>query len=130
MTNREKEDTRKFELAVEWIWKFKRGKSIKTFFEENKYDRVIIYGMGLLGEILRDEISEYVTICFDRKGKNKMYGDIVDINDIKKLGIELNNSNLVVITLMDIDREIESNFYQLGFSGDVLNLYDIILFYS
>ena len=59
-----------------------------------------------------------------------MYGNIVDINDIDKFKISLNDSDLVVITLMDLDRKIESDFYKRGFQGDVLNLYDIVEFYS
>ena len=127
---REEDNKRKFALAVEWLWKCKKGKSIKPFFEENGYDRVMIYGMGLLGELLQDEISEYVSVCFDRKGKDSMYGNIIDIGDIDKLEIDLNDYNLVVITLMDLERKIESNFYRLGYKGDILNLYDIIKFYS
>lgn len=130
MDRKEEENKRKFELVVDWLWKYKRGKSIKPFFEENKYDRVMIYGMGLLGELLRDEISEYVSVCFDRKGKNNMYGDVIDLSEIEEKGINLNDSNLVVITLMDMDWEIESLFYHLGYKGDILNLYDIVKYFS
>lgn len=127
---KEEENKRKFELVVDWLWKYKKGKSIKLFFEENNYDRVMIYGMGLLGELLRDEISEYVTVCFDRKGKNNMYGDVIDLSEIEERGINLNDSNLVVITLMDMDWEIESLFCHLGYKGDILNLYDIVKYFS
>ena len=130
MQSREEIDKRKFILAVDWFWKYKKGKSIRAFFEENGYSRIIIYGMGVLGELLQDEIPEYVAVCFDRKGKSNMYGNIVDIKDIDKFKISLNDSDLVVITLMDLDRKIESDFYKRGFQGDVLNLYDIVEFYS
>ena len=130
MQSREEIDKRKFILAVDWFWKYKKGKSIRAFFEENGYSRIIIYGMGVLGELLQDEIPEYVAVCFYRKGKSNMYGNIVDINDIDKFKISLNDSDLVVITLMDLDRKIESDFYKRGFQGDVLNLYDIVEFYS
>ena len=59
-----------------------------------------------------------------------MWGDTVDLSEIDEKGIILNDSNLVVITLMDLDRKIESSFYHLGFQGDILNLYDIVLIYS
>lgn len=130
MDRKEEENRRKFQLAVEWLWKCKRGKSLKTFFEENHYERVIVYGMGLLGELLLDEISEYVTICFDRKGSNPRYENVVNPDDIEESGICINDSDLAVITLMDLDRKIESKFYHLGFQGDVLNLYDIVQFLS
>lgn len=130
MSGMREEDKRKFELTVDWLWKYKKGQSLKAFFEKNNYDRVIIYGMGLLGELLRDEISEYVTACLDQKGKNGAYGDVICIHDIDKSGIQINDSNLVVVTLMDLDRKIESQFYNLGFCGDILNLYDIVCFYS
>lgn len=127
---REEENRRKYELTVDWLWKCKKGKTLSTFFEKNNYNRVIIYGMGELGQLLREEISEYVSVCFDRRGKNNMWGDTVDLSEIDEKGINLNDSNLVVITLMDLDRKIESSFYHLGFQGDILNLYDIVLIYS
>ena len=129
MSNREEDYKRKYGVLVEWLWKYKRGESIKRFLEDNNYNHIIIYGMGLLGELLMDEVSEYVEICFDQKEKDYTFGKATKFSDADQMGDELGNCNLAIITLIDADREIESSFYRLGFQGDVLHLYDIVKFY-
>ncbi len=129
MSSREEDYKRKYELVVEWLWKYKRGKNIKRFLEDNNYSHVIVYGMGLLGELLIDEVSEYVEVCFDKKEKDYVCGKTRRLEDADRLGGELSKCNLAIITLIDADREIESSFYRLGFEGDVLHLYDIVKFY-
>jgi len=64
-----------FNLLNQWINVINHGKSIDDYFIRNNYKTVAIYGMGEIGERLRDALvnSDYITgiIGIDRDSVNK-----------------------------------------------------------
>ena len=55
-------------LMSEWISLYQKNKCLSTFFDHYKYNTVAIYGMGVLGERLFDELKEHsinISFCID-----------------------------------------------------------------
>lgn len=47
-----------FPLLAQWLGLRQRGESLCSYFEDNGIDHVAIYGMGVLGERLYEELRE------------------------------------------------------------------------
>lgn len=93
-------------LLTYWLKICQNGKSLKKYFEEKKYNNVIIYGYGPIGERLMDELRrEDINVCL-----------IVDSNlaeEDSRLGriedLEKQDADVVVVTPTFAYKEIKSS---------------------
>ncbi len=54
-----------FQVLYQWLTVRQRGGTLKPFFEDNRLNRVAIYGMGELGERLLEELrSAGITVDY------------------------------------------------------------------
>ena len=68
-----------FHILNQWLYLRQRGKGLKLFFQDNLIESVAIYGMGILGERLFDELKEDgITVKYgiDRIASSKNIPDL------------------------------------------------------
>lgn len=72
-----------FHILSQWLYLKQRGKGLQPYFRDNRINRIAIYGVGVLGERLYDELKDSdITIEYaidrlaDRKNISglKIYG--------------------------------------------------------
>lgn len=112
-----------FMLMNQWLITKQQGKEIITYFHENNYKKIAIYGMSFAGERLYDELqASDVEVCYaiDRRADN-LYVDL----DIYTLEDELPEVDVIVVTAISFFDSISD---QLAEKTDVpvVSLEDII----
>lgn len=112
-----------YHLLVQWLTIKQEGKSLVSFFAENGYKTIAIYGMKELGERLYEELSDSeveVKYIID-KNADSMYADV----DIIRPDEPLEEVDAIVVTAVYYFEEIEE---MLGEKVDypVLSLSDIV----
>lgn len=94
-----------FALYDTWLLKKQMGKSVKEYFENNKYKRVAIYGMGKIGVRFYEELKlEEVEVLYviDRNAKKLNF-------DVECLlpEDEFQNIDVIVVTAINSYNEIK-----------------------
>lgn len=94
---------RKYEIMKKWH--MLHGKSISTFFYNNQYHHIAVYGIGELGTVLIDEVNNFagdLHICYgiDANKSGSRYKNI----PIYGLNSDLPEADVIVITpVLDCD---------------------------
>lgn len=91
-----------YELLNTWLKIKQNGKSLETFFEDNHYKKIGIYGMGELGNRLCEELSNSNIEIVYTADKAPMTTfsemDVIEINEMT------DNVDVVVVTpIFDFD---------------------------
>lgn len=112
-----------FMLMNQWLMAKQQNKEISSYFHENNYKKVAIYGMSYVGERLYDELlASDIEVCYaiDKRAEN-LYVDL----DIYTLGDELPEADVIVVTAISFFDEISD---KLAEETDipVVSLEDII----
>lgn len=99
-----------FLLMNEWIKSKQEGKHIKSYFEENGYKQIAVYGMSYVGERLIDELKDSgITIKYaiDRNAES-LYSelDIVSPEDV------LPEVDVIIVTAVTFFDEIQDTLEQ------------------
>ena len=128
-------DTIGFHLFDKWIRNARNGNSVVAFFKDNYYSNVSIYGMGIIGNQLFDELKgTEITVCYgiDKNADNIQNGvlPIIHPNDVKD--IELRQIDVIVVTPMDCYYDIEATLFGLigRFEVDVVSIETVIDYIS
>lgn len=85
-----------FMLLNQWLITKQQGKEIITYFHENHYKKIAIYGMSFVGERLYDELqASDVEVCYaiDKRADN-LYVDL----DTYSLEDDLPEVDVIVVT--------------------------------
>lgn len=99
-----------YKLLLKWLEIEQKGKSIRSFFVENGYKTIAIYGMKELGERLFDELRDSeveVKYIIDKKA-DTMYADV----DIITPEEEMEEVDAIVVTAIHYMDEIEEMLEQ------------------
>lgn len=107
----------------QWIINKQEGKSLVSFFEENGYKSIAIYGMSYLGERLKDELRGSgieVSYAIDKNAEN-IYADVV----VKHPEDDMDDVDAVVVTSVFFFDEIEEKLEKL-FDCPIISLEDIV----
>lgn len=94
-----------YKLLLKWLEIEQKGQSIRSYFTQNGYKTVAIYGMKELGERLFDELkdSEIEVKYIIDKNADAMYAEV----DIVKPDEELDEVDVIVVTAVHYMDEIE-----------------------
>lgn len=124
---KEKTRTNKFrgyyDLLNGWLKLKHQKKSLASWFQEEKINRVAVYGMGEIGYRLIEELQDSEVIVkfgIDRK-PDYAYGDF----EIKSLDEEIEGVDAIIITPIFAFEEVE-NELKKKFSGRIISIDDII----
>lgn len=112
-----------FPIAVKWLEIKQKKHSLAEYFEDKGIHNIAIYGMGPLGCRLYDEL-EYSSIeiryLMDRNPKG-----IDNILDYKTIGEEMDDVDVIVVTVISAQDQIISEIRKHGYSN-VIGLSEII----
>lgn len=112
-----------FMLMNQWMITKQQGKSIVSYFEENNYKTIAIYGMSYVGERLYDELSDSgieVAYAIDKRADN-IYMDI----DFYSVEDVLPKADVIVVTAITYFDEIAEKMEEVT-DIPVVSLEDII----
>ncbi|MEH2951326.1 hypothetical protein [Sporofaciens sp. JLR.KK001] len=111
------------QVMNQWIINKQEGKSLVTFFEENGYKTIAIYGMSYLGERLEDELRDSgikIAYAIDKNAEN-IYAD-VEVRDPEDAMDEV---DAVIVTSVFFFDEIEEQLENV-FDCPIISLEDIV----
>lgn len=112
-----------YQLLIEWLRIKQEGKSLTSFFIQNDYKTIAIYGMKELGERLYNELkdSEIQVKYIIDKNADVIYADI----DVVEPESTLEEVDVIVVTAIHYFDEIEM---MLGEKVDypIISLEDVI----
>lgn len=94
-----------FLMMNQWVKVKQKGKKLSTYFEQNGYKRIAIYGMSYAGETLMEELRDtdvQVVYGIDKKA-DSIYADV----DIVTMDDTLEEVDAVVVTAITFYDEIE-----------------------
>ncbi len=116
-----------FIVLDSWLKNYREGKRIETFFEDNDYHSIAIYGMGRLAEHILIELEESsikIEYGIDQKA-DQIYNDKIEIvrpADIMKM----KKVDAVIVTPLHCFNEIEVDLMDLGYDGEILSISQIV----
>lgn len=112
-----------YKLLLKWLEIEQKGHSIRSYFTDNGYKKIAIYGMKELGERLLDELKDSeveVKYIIDKKAET-MYADV----DIVTPDEDLEEVDAIVVTAIHYMDEIEEMLEQ-KVDYPILSLTEII----
>ena len=121
-------DYKGFRLYDDWLRLKRKGGSIDIFFEKNGYRRIAVYGLGLIGKQLVEELEGSdikVVFGIDIKGEEI---DVAGLDVLKPEQIidDGRETDAVVVTAMMSFYEIERNLIEIGYNKDIISIEDVI----
>ncbi len=124
---KKKIDTIGFHLFDKWMYNLRNGKKINRFFEDNFYSKIAIYGFGVIGKQIYQELldSQIEVICGVDQDTTKNAFDnlkIIRLDEIK----DRRDIEAIVITPLQYYTEIEERIYETGFKGDVVSIEQVV----
>lgn len=94
-----------FLMMNQWVKVKQEGKNLSSYFEENGYKKIAVYGMSYAGETLVDELKDTgveVLYGIDERA-DSLYAEV----DIVSAGDSLEEVDAVVVTAITFFDEIE-----------------------
>lgn len=112
-----------FKLMNRWLINKQQGKELATYFEDNSYKKVAIYGMSFVGERLYDDLrnTDVQVIYAIDKCTDKVYADL----EVCKLGDKLPKADVIVVTAITYYKKIVEELLKVT-DIPVVSLEDII----
>ncbi len=125
-------DTIRFRLYDKWLRNFREGKTIESFFRDNYYWNVAIYGMGLIGMQVFDELKDSgIQVCYgiDKNTKDRFVEglDIITPDCLRKRSQE---ADVIVITPVQYFYEIEKMLLGLTKDTEIVSIEQIVEYVS
>lgn len=111
------------QMFNQWLINKQEGKKLASFFEDNNYKSIAIYGMSYLGERLVDELKGSgieVKYAIDKNAAN-IYADV----EVKRPTDNLPGVDAVVVTAVYYFNEIEGELVELV-DCPVISLEDVL----
>ncbi len=118
-----------FRIYDDWIRMVRKGHSIKGFLKKNGYETIAIYGMGLIGRQLYEDLndSEYETVayCIDKNASQIMINgvEIITVNEVE---IQDKAVDAVIVTPVNYFYDIEKELLRYYKGVDILSVRDVI----
>lgn len=112
-----------YNMLNQWLMLKQEGKTLVSYFEENGYNTIAIYGMGEMGNRLYDELKGSdikIKYAID-KNASSTYSDI----DVFEVEDELEKVDVVVVTAVFAFDEIEEELSE-KIDFPVISLEDVV----
>lgn len=112
-----------YKMMTQWVKAKQQGKSLASYFEENDYKKVAIYGMSYAGEALVEELKDSdIQIAYGiDKNANAIYTDM----DVVTMDDDLKEVDAVVVTAITFFDEIEEELC-MKIDCPIISLEDIL----
>lgn len=112
-----------FLMMNQWVKVKQEGKNLSTYFSDNDYKKIAIYGMSYAGETLLEELrdSEVEVVYGIDKNADGIYADV----DIVSLDDDLENVDAIVVTAITFFDEIEEKLSQ-KVNCPIISLEDVL----
>lgn len=110
-------------LMNQWVKIKQEGKSLVSYFEQNKYKKIAIYGMSYIGNTLLNELKDtkiLVAYGIDQKA-DEIYLDI----DVLSMDEDLEEVDVVIVTAISDYDEIKNKLKQ-KIECPIVSLQDIL----
>lgn len=112
-----------FMLMNQWVRVKQEGKNLSSYFMDNGYKKIAVYGMSYAGETLIEELKGTeieVAYGIDRNA-DSLYGDV----DIVSMDDSLDEVDVIVVTAITFFSEIEEQLSR-KVNCPVVSLEDIL----
>ena len=112
-----------FLMMNQWVKVKQEGKNLASYFEQNGYKRIAVYGMSYAGETLLDELNGtnvQVVYGIDKKA-DKLYAGV----DILTIEEDLDEVDAVVVTAITFFDEIKEKL-SARINRPILSLEDVL----
>ncbi len=112
-----------FLMMNQWVKVKQEGKNLSSYFDQNSYKRIAIYGMGYAGETLVEELKgSDIEILY---GIDKKAGSLYADMDIVSLDDVLEEVDAIVVTAITYFNEIEEELSR-KVDCPILSLEDVL----
>ena len=126
-SSHEKKAWKMFRYSQKWLHILQNGNSIISYFEQRKWKRIAIYGMGYFGCCLFDELQgSNIEICY---GIDRNFVCDKDIIIIRRPEEVLDEVDVIVVTVSEGENNLinwlkERNSYQVVSLWEILDSYN------
>lgn len=94
-------------MLQEWVLLKARNQSVSAYLKQNGYEKIAIYGMNFIGELLLEELKDS---DIDVKYGIDKNADYIDVNiDVLKPDSELSEVDAVIVSAITYFDEIKYN---------------------
>lgn len=118
-----------YALSQQWITNKNEGKTLDSYFKEQNYNTIAIYGMGTLGELFLEEIKKSdlkVAYFIDKNSDDMFYGESnIEVTDLEGIHSKDDVDVVVITPIFDFD-EIMDELQNAGISCPMVSLEEII----
>lgn len=113
-----------FHIFNKWLYLKQRNISLETYFQDNLFSTIAVYGYGALGQRLTDDLKQMdlnIRCIIDRNAEKFKQSDI----SIVSLSENLPKSDVIVVTPVQFFYEIESDLEKITDSY-IVSLEDVV----
>lgn len=112
-----------YKMMTQWVKVKQQGKSLASFFEDNNYKRIAIYGMSYAGETLVEELKDSdIQIAYGiDNNANSMCTDV----DVITMDGDLKEVDAIIVTAITFFDEIEEEL-SMKVDCPIISLEDIL----
>lgn len=118
-----------YALSQQWITNKNEGKTLDSYFKEQNYNTIAVYGMGTLGELFLEEIKKSdlkVAYFIDKNSDDMFYGESnIEVTDLEGIHSKDDVDVVVITPIFDFD-EIVDELQNAGISCPMVSLEEII----
>lgn len=125
-------DTIGFQLYDKWLRLYREGKRLECFFNDNFYSKIAIYGMGLIGMQLYEELmcsDIQVIYAIDQKAKD-IYVEGLNILIPDCLEYKIEKPEAIVVTPVQCFYEIEKMLLGKVKNAEIISVEQIVEYVS
>lgn len=113
-----------YKMMNQWVKVKQQGKNLASYFEENGYKKIAIYGMSYAGQTLLEELRDSdIEVAY---GIDANAGSIYADVDVVTMNDNLEEVDAVVVTAITFYDEIEEDL-SLIMSCPIISLEDILI---
>jgi len=116
-----------FAMYDQWLHNYRDNKKIDTFFKDNSYNSIAIYGMGRISEhIIEDLKGSDISIKYGiDKNAEKIYFNEIEVILPERIS-DMDKVDAIVVTPIQFFNEIEKMIKDYGFTGEVLSIRQVV----
>lgn len=119
-------------LYDKWLWNLRKGKTMECFFLDNFYSNIAIYGVGLIGMQILEELKNsriHVCYCIDQNAQEKKV-EGMDVIVPNLLGSISRSVDAIVVSPIQHFFDIEKKLLELLHDTDIISIEQVVEYVS